>query len=134
MASRFFEHFLSTDMTTPNEGKITVTLDVRTIIAIVSVVLGLGAAGYGGIGQLVSKDVPTNESVNEAASTIVGELRQIRREMNSLQALRYQVEDHADMIDSLQRAQKQLNDNQAKGFGVLWEQNKLLLDEIRQSR
>lgn len=112
------------------KGGVTITFDAKTIITVISIVLGLGAAGYGGLGSILTRDVPTNTSVQDATSSIVGELRQLRREMNSLQALRYQVEDHARAIDSLKQATEQTAVLQQKGFGALWEQNKIILEEL----
>lgn len=115
------------------KGGITITLDIKTIISIISVVLGLGAVGYGGLGGVLSKNVPTSETVENATTSIVGELRQIRREMNSLQTLRYQVEDHARAIDSLMSASANMSTQQQKGFSALWEQNKIILERISNS-
>lgn len=116
-------------------GENVLKLEVATLLFIFSLLLGGGAAvGIGGVGNFLSRDVPTDQTVNQAATSIVAELRQIRREMNSLQGLRYQVEDNTALIDSLKAYQQQMKAEQRRGFGALWEQNKQLLGELHELR
>lgn len=110
-----------------NGGKFTFTIESKTffrfVVWIISVLISAGAIGYGGMGNLLGRDVPSKETVDSAASAVIGELKQIRREMNHIRAIQYQVEDHAALIDSLRR-------NQQRGFGALWYQNRMIVTKL----
>ncbi len=119
---------MSTNKSQSN-GTLTINFNLKTLWTLILFIAGFGG-GVFSLGTLGSNIVPTQKSVAESTEKIVIELQSINRELASLRSMRYDVEDNTTEIDSLAVSVKMNRTNQIQGFGVLWEQNELVLERL----
>ena len=112
-------------------GTLTLNFNLKTLAIILLFITGIGGGAFSlGSFGLRSQDIPTNETVNAATSQLVEELRLVRRDMRDLKMIRLDVEAQQNQIDTLLIKQLELTKNQEKGFKVIWEQNKMVLERL----
>ena len=112
-----------------NTVSVTGKFDVKTLLAIFGVLIGIGGAGWGTVEGIMK---PTTEAVTTVSEELVSEVRLLRMAVDGLIYVKYEVEKNSAVIDSVAERQTVLSENQIKGFGALWEQNKLVLRRLNE--
>ncbi len=114
--------------TDTNTVQVTGKFDLKTILMFVSIIFGLTGIGVGGFS--LTGNVPTKEVVVSSTDSLLTELRLLRLDVRTLKTLAFDVEENQDQIQAVTDSVQALRDNQEKGYNVLWEQNKLVLERL----
>ncbi len=113
---------------TDQSGSVSIKLDSKTIMTILAFLFGIGGLSVGG--YTITKDVPTQTTVDESTEKLINELKLLRGDVRELRGLRLDVQNNQDAIKNLQLYQMRADSTVRTGFGVLWEQQNMLLKEI----
>lgn len=110
------------------------TFTVRQIVSgFVAIMVSVGLLGTG-IVQLGGTPNQAKDVIVALNDSLLKEVRVMRADIRRLRYLEYDVETNSMRIDTILAQQLHMRENQEKGFGVLWEQNRVVLASIKEFR